>query len=438
MRQLRLVHRGGLQGGIPHQARDDERSATGLSAAAARSEAGRITSLDGIRAFAVLAVVAYHVTSLAPGGWAGVDIFFVLSGYLITDLLVREYDRGRRINLPAFWGRRAIRLLPALITVIVLVLAVGWWRADPNEGLNRFWGPLSALGYFANFRGIHPETMPLLPHAWSLSLEEQFYLTWPPILWLLMHWRVSRQVLARWLLGIAIAVNVYCAALYFNGASPFRLTNLPDTHSAGLLLGCALALWLPGSTLRARIRRRIQLLALALVVLFPFFVALGSYAKGVPFVGGYAAISLATAVLLIERLRCPTPTLNRLFDASWAVWLGQRSYELYLVHYPILVVLRRAGCGTVLQFVIGVPVAIALSAAIHSLWAPAQQAWRAQLRRHSAREATAGRHRPRAVERAAVPVPVSVRISVPVGVPSERGRHADEPALARTDADLSA
>jgi peptidoglycan/LPS O-acetylase OafA/YrhL len=286
-----------------------------------------------------------------------------------------------------------------LAAVLVIVLAVGWWRAGPGGVRNLWLGALTVSAYIGNFRAVHPAGMPLLSHLWSLSLEEQFYLTWPPILWLALRRGMALPRLTKWLLATAFLVAANCFAEYLAGASRLRLADLPDTHSAGLLLGCALALWLADHRICERHRGRFQVAAVCLVVATPLFFLTAQFESSLPFTWGYTAVSLLTVVLLIERICFPTRLLDLIFQPRWAVWLGQRSYEFYLLHYPVLVMLQRAELGTLSRFLIGLPVTIVLGALVHELWQPVQLGLRRRLdaRRapppHVAPVSLAGQHR---------------------------------------------
>jgi len=163
-------------------------------------------ALDGVRALAVTAVVLFHAgVSVLPGGFLGVDAFFVLSGYLITSLLLAEYAKRGRISLPAFWARRARRLLPALLLLLIVVALVGRYVLPDTEiGLLRG-DAIATLAYVANWRMIYrgadyfaQNAAPsLLQHTWSLGIEEQFYWLWPLLVLVLVRWRRVRLPLHR-------------------------------------------------------------------------------------------------------------------------------------------------------------------------------------------------------------------------------------------------
>ena len=213
--------------------------------------------LDGLRAFAVMAVFFYHAGFLwAGGGFLGVESFFVVSGYLITALLMREYLAVGRIDLPNFWLRRARRLLLALWLLLGGVLLIAWLRA-PDAWMRLkedIWG---ALFYGTNWLYIFREIPyfeqfgrpPLLQHLWSLGVEEQFYLFWPLILWLLC-WslrvrslNVKRLVVP--ILGLIVASFILMFFLYTPGLDPSRVYYGTDTRAAGFLVGAVLAVLLP-------------------------------------------------------------------------------------------------------------------------------------------------------------------------------------------------
>jgi len=230
---------------------------------AARSDAPSIPyqpGLDGLRAVAVGAVLLFHggVTWMR-GGFLGVDIFFVLSGYLITTLLLVEWGRTRHIRLLAFWARRARRLLPALALLLVGVVLFGLLVAAP-ETLDRLRDDaLSSIGYVANWRFIASgqsyfdqfvEASPLR-HSWSLAIEEQFYLLWPLVLLVLLRWRPRLSSLARLFAAGAIASALLMAVLVDPEGDPSRVYYGTDTRAQALLVGATLA----AIMLRLRTRR---------------------------------------------------------------------------------------------------------------------------------------------------------------------------------------
>ena len=209
------------------------------------SRLGYVSSLDGVRGIGAAAVISAHYFGFVAGGFYSMDVFFALSGFLITTLLLEERDKTHRVTLSGFYRRRAHRLLPGLFTVLaVYVLATN----ASALGLEQ----VAAGGlYSANIviaSGSH-----LLDHTpftafWSLAQEEQFYLLWPLVLILLLKRGVRESRIAVLLICLAIALSVYAAALALTGASLLRIYTAPDTHAGGLLLGCVLALLRRGGT----------------------------------------------------------------------------------------------------------------------------------------------------------------------------------------------
>src|SRR5580700_1820848 len=224
-----------------------------------KSAATRLPGLDGVRALAVIAVIAFHEQLTAfPGGFLGVDVFFVLSGYLITDLLVAQWHQHGRLRLGNFWARRARRLLPALATMLVVVTAA-IAIVEPSQLAALRPALLAAVTYSSNWwQALHHQSYftqfgppPPLQHLWSLAIEEQFYLVWPLLLIVLLsRCRSSRIRAAVAWLGAALSV-VAMALIYVPGADPSRVYYGTDTHASALFVGSALALTWPLRRMRA-------------------------------------------------------------------------------------------------------------------------------------------------------------------------------------------
>ena len=318
-------------------------------------EMGYLPGLDGLRAVAIIGVLLYHAgIDWMPGGFLGVDVFFVISGFLITSLILEEYDRSGRVNFTKFYLGRARRLLPA---VAVLLIAVGLavlivyqdalsaFREDALATVfyvNNWWYIFVDQSYFESVG-----RPPLLKHLWSLSVEEQFYLIWPVFALLLMR-SGGRPLVRRLALVLAIASTVWMAVLSIrNGypvdADPSRAYFGTDSHSMGLLVGAALAtMWRPGR-LSTQVPRGAQLVitgigVASLAAVIGFYLFVGEFTPWL-YRGGFLALAFFTTAL-IAAVTHPASFLGPALGTGILRYIGRRSYGIYLWHWPIFMVTR--------------------------------------------------------------------------------------------------
>ncbi len=361
--------------------------------------AGYQPALDGLRGLAVLAVIGYHLDLAVDqrGGATGVTLFFVLSGYLITTLLLREVDATGGVRLGNFYARRALRLFPALLLLLAATAAYAAIWAPPEQAATSFRVLPYVLLYVGNwYRALSGfGSLGLLDHTWSLSLEEQFYLLWPPVLvgaLLLLGVRRSwRPSLTRPLLGLALLGSIaplLVRLLLWHGsvASGARVYSGTDTAMDPLLMGCALALAFelrahrparsPGPSRRRALGGLDRVLALAFwpavaLLLADTVFRLGGHSAGAvtfDLLWGGTVFGLACAVVVGRVVRRPPRAL------CWPplVWVGRISYGLYLWHFPAIRIAVQQGHDThglpeYAAKLIGVAAALALAVASYYL-----------------------------------------------------------------------
>ena len=363
-----------------------------------------IPSLDGIRALSVLAVIVYHANKLwLPGGFLGVEVFFVISGYLITLLLLAESEKNGTVSLKQFWLRRARRLLPALWVVVlgVVVFAalfqreiLGTLRGDVIAAL--FYGfnwfqVWVGTSYFTSF-----EFVPLR-HLWSLAVEEQFYLIWPVVMLVVAKFGKRRlPIVSAVFVLIAVALAVYTGVVYQPGVistiadTPEQFMSLLGhsvsrvdylflgtiTRSSGLLLGAALAIWWRPWLLqnsRAGESKLYDIVGFGGLVALAFMMWRfntviegtdgGTVGYDLLFRGGFFLTDIASVALIAAAVHPGSKVIARGLSNPILVWLGRRSYGFYLFHWPVFQFYRRfAGKGlTPYEFVVLVLLALALT-----------------------------------------------------------------------------
>jgi peptidoglycan/LPS O-acetylase OafA/YrhL len=308
-----------------------------------------IPALDGLRGVSVLAVLLYHAeVPWLPGGFLGVDMFFVLSGFLITALLCREHAETGAIDLAAFYVRRIRRLMPALVTFLFATLGYVWlWLPEERSAVAL--DGLSALTYTTNAhlvlgaRSYFEEALrpSLLKHLWSLAVEEQFYLLYPPVCALLfLRWPARRAAVVSVLLAVLSGLRM--AAVFDPLRDPSRAYYGTDSHAFGLLLGAALAF--AAARRPAQVERswwRALSVSLAGVFVLAAFATVDE-SESYVFRGGIFAVSAAAAVLVAGAESAAPAVVTRALSLRPLVWLGEISYSLYLFHWPVCVLLNNS------------------------------------------------------------------------------------------------
>ena len=342
----------------------------GLASRPSATGSTRILGLDGLRAVAVVLVLGFHFgIGWLGGGFVGVDVFYVLSGYLITGILLSEFERRERIGLAAFWLRRARRLLPALLLVLVAVTLMVRYAEPAGAYPGERPGALSALFYVSNWWQIGASgnyfaatgAVSPLTHTWSLAVEEQFYLVWPLVVLAVLRLSSGFARGVRALLTVAavggVASAVEMALLFRPGANTTRVYFGTDTHAQSVLVGACLACMLtlverrrghPGMDPEARTPGARRWLTVAGVAGLVVVLVLSRVLTGgapLTYRGGFVLVSLAAAAVITAVVSVPGGPAARVLSARALVWLGTISYGIYLWHFPVVVYLDAARTG---------------------------------------------------------------------------------------------
>jgi peptidoglycan/LPS O-acetylase OafA/YrhL len=350
---------------------------------------GHRPALDGVRAVAVLAVVLFHAAPIGgwhlDGGFIGVDIFFALSGYLITTLLLREWVATGRIRLGSFWGRRVRRLVPALVVVLAVSLvavAVLFRWDDVVDNRNE---ALASLFYVSNWYTLatDPPYLTLLQHTWSLAIEVQFYAVWPLVAMLVLRAdrsapppvpddvRIGSRLLLLVSLGAAMLSTALMAVLHDGAGSIPRVYFGTDTRATPILLGCALAAavaaW--GEVPDGPRRRLLDVTGWLALAGLLVACALVRRPSDVLYEGGYLGISLLAVAFVASAAHPTSASLTRVLSITPLRLLGLVSYGVYLWHWPVfyLASANRLGLSGVALLAVQLAITIAVATASYVL-----------------------------------------------------------------------
>jgi peptidoglycan/LPS O-acetylase OafA/YrhL len=302
----------------------------------------RTAALDGLRGCAVLLVVAFHAGLPGfGGGFLGVSMFFTLSGFLITRLLLQEHAEHGSIALGAFWGRRSRRLLPAALVCLTVVAALA-------DGLGRELS--AAVLYVANWQQVAAQsdytalfdTHPVLAHFWSLAVEEQFYIVWPLVVWVaLRRFGHQRGPVVALVFGAAVGALGYLGAI----GDPQRVYLGTDTRAVEILVGAALAVALDRPRTAAMLRRHVRrVIPAAALLAMLFTVAASTTGSAWVYHGGLILFAVGSAALLAGIVH--GGPVSRVFELSWLRGCGKISYGLYLYHWPAFVLIGTESVGS--------------------------------------------------------------------------------------------
>lgn len=325
-----------------------------------------IKEIDGLRALAVIMVLAYHLKMpFAKSGLLGVTVFFVISGYLITGILINEIEESGGVDLKNFWLRRIRRLLPAVLSMAVVMIFVSAvvnrvvFTKGCNDllsavfGYNNWWQIFRKVSYFENAGAPSPFT-----HCWSLAIETQFYLIYPILLILLSKARNRGKVFAAVTAVLALISVVLMGVLYSPDGDPSRVYYGTDTRAFSLLIGALAAIQKEYHIIKVKLQGKLWAVigSISVLILIGMMMLISSYSSFL-YYGGQAIVSVLVA-FVVYAVTVSRSLLNIILGSSILKWIGDRSYSIYLWHYPIIVLMsggkRAAWWIVILEVVLSV------------------------------------------------------------------------------------
>ncbi|MCU6434917.1 acyltransferase [Undibacterium sp. Jales W-56] len=310
----------------------------------------RVPELDGLRGIAILLVMLFHMDiGIFNGGFIGVDIFFVLSGFLITSLLLKERSESSGNNLQLFYFRRFLRLVPGYLLLLLIYVLVNQFYFTGDERRSHVIDAAISLAWLSNWArafGVHPPSY--LGHTWSLSVEAQFYFIWPILLGLIANIAKPSRNLAKIILLFVLCI--YAIRVYFivSGATVDRLYNGLDTRADALLVGCCLSAHLSSQQFEKTKMRIYELMNILLPVSVLYLTSaciLLSWMDLSLYYYHMLLIEISVAILIVAIFLQKSELLRKILTNPVLVWIGSISYGLYLWHYPVYAFLRTMGYG---------------------------------------------------------------------------------------------
>ncbi|MCU0598042.1 MAG: acyltransferase [Desulfobacterales bacterium] len=332
-----------------------------------RSAFDYMPALDGMRGIAILLVMLFHANEqFFKGCFIGVDIFFVLSGFLITVLLMKEYDNRKSISFKNFYLRRVLRIAPALFFLLIIYCGMSIVFLGKQKAISNLIDASIVISFMANWSrafGIHPPDF--LGHTWSLSIEEQFYILWPITLSVLLNNINSKKVIAVFVFLIALSSWALRIYLVYQGAPIKRIYNGLDTRADALLIGCVLGIMLSSDvfsdTVEKKLSKFLFFITPSAIVFFVFVSVCMDWKNKQMYYWIYFIIEMCASFLILDLFVNKKSMIRSILSMKWLVWIGSISYGLYLWHYPIFRLMKSLDFEFTAIFTIGTILAFMFS-----------------------------------------------------------------------------